>query len=234
MATPIPTDPPPTSTAAPVVEITDAKSFYAVLDAGTKNYMGKVPVATAVGWFGPRDATGAAVGLTFFQLPQRLTDGTARAVPMSIDPFSVPIAIFQDDGMIRIYTLPAVVPTPRPAEWTDRAPRRFTLSKAAPTMVIEEMPLGVMAELIIDEWTELAEGMSGADVELERVIALVEGLEPEQPVGANSKEWLRKDDLIEALETREHREVDDSDGGDGADGDDGDDGDEPKAPAPPA
>jgi hypothetical protein len=206
MATPIPA--PAAPPVDPPVEINDTKSFYSVLDAGTKAYLGRVPVATAVGWFGPRDATGATVGLTFFQLPQRLTDGTARAVPMSIDPFSVPIAIFQDDAMIRIYTLPAVVPEPRPDAWTDRAPRRFTLSKAAPTMVIEEMTLAVMADLIVDEWVGLAEGMSGADVELERVVELIDAMEPEQPVGANAKEWIRKDDLIEALEAKEHRGVD--------------------------
>jgi hypothetical protein len=190
------------TTPAPPPAVVDPKSFYARLDEGTKDYLGKVPVATMVGWFG-------AGGLTFFQLPQRLTDGTARAVPMSIDPFSVPIAIFQDDAVIRVYSLPALAPDPRPAEWVDRAPRRFTLTKGAPTLVIEELPLAVMADEIIHEWEELAEGMNLADLELERIVALIDSIDPLQPPGANKEEWINKAELLEALEAHEHRENDD-------------------------
>ena len=184
------------------IEVVDSKTLDAYINRGIKRYVGKVPQATVVGWYGKN-------GIEWIRLPTLKADGSAVVHPLPIDPHSVPMSIFQNDAVIRVYTLPMPVPSPRPAEWVDRPPRRFTFTKTAPTVVIEEMSLATVGEEIVSEWVELAEEMSSADAELERVIDFVESLESAQPPGANLKEWVRKADLIDALDGREHREVDD-------------------------
>ena len=181
------------------VKITNFKEFNARVAEGIAEYLGHVPSTAMVAWFGPGGAP------SYFR----------PLAPMPIDRYSIPIAIFQNDDVVRIYTLPALPPEmrspPEPPEkdWVVRKPLRFTLTKTAPTYVTEEMDLTIMSSEIIDEWTQAATEMNSADAELEKVMALVEALEPEQPAGANLKEWLRKEELLEALEARDHREVDD-------------------------
>ena len=148
------------------------------------------PVGSMVAWFGPD-------GKPSHWRP-------AGAVPF--DPFSIIIALFQNDAAVRVYTLPAAIPEPQPKDWKVRRPLRYTLTKAAPTYVVEEMDLTTMADEIIDERVRLAAGMSTADAELERVIDLVELMDP-TPGTANV---IDRAELLEALEARDHREFDEA------------------------
>lgn len=184
------------------IDVIDSKTLDAYINRGIKRYVGKVPQATVVGWYGKN-------GIEWIRLPTLKADGSAVVHPLPIDPHSVPMSIFQNDAVIRVYTLPMPVPSPRPAEWVDRPPRRFTFTKTAPTVVIEEMSLATVGQEIVSEWKELADELVTADEELELVMELVESMESAQPPGANLKEWVRKADLLEALEARDHREVDD-------------------------
>ena len=126
---------------------------------------------------------------------------------LPFDPFSRVIAIFQNDAVVRVYTLGAAPPKEgKPAGWKDQPPTRYTITKTAPTYVAETMNLDAMADEIIDEWTEVAEGMSSAESELEKVIDYVSGLD----------DIIARETLLGELRDRLHRE-----GGD--DEDDGDD-----------
>lgn len=109
------------------------------------------------------------------------------AVPF--DAYSRVIAIFQGEETIRVYTLPAAPPEPRPADWKDQSPSRFTLTKTAPTYVAEVMNLDAMAALLIDEWDTLGDTDS-AEEELAAVIEYLRG--------------KNLTSLAEALEAGEH------------------------------
>ena len=110
------------------------------------------------------------------------------------DPYSRVIGIFQSEETIRVYTLPAAPPTPRPNDWKDRPPTRYTLTRDAPTFVAETMvSLDVMAALLIEEWNVLGD-VDSAEEEREAVT-----------------QWLREKNLVtlaDAIEAGEHLERD--------------------------
>jgi hypothetical protein len=187
------------------INVVDSKTLDAFINRGIREYLGKVPVATMVGWYGK------AGTIEYFQTPKIQADGSASVHPLPIDRYSVPMAIFQNDEVIRVYTLPMPIPKERPADWVDRGPRRFTFTKTAPTLVIEEMTLATIGAEIVDEWTQLAEEMTSADAELEKVVSLVEAMETDQPNGTNLKEWIRKQELLDLLEDKVHRETEEDD-----------------------
>lgn len=114
--------------------------------------------------------------------------------PLPFDRHLVVIAIFQDTETIRVYALPAAPPDPKPADWKDAVPSRFTLTRSAPTYVAEVMNLDAMAALLIDEWDSLGSS-GGADEEL-----------------ASVTDWLRSkghETLADQLEAGDHHEEDD-------------------------
>jgi hypothetical protein len=123
--------------------------------------------------------------------------------PLPFDEYSVAIAVFQNDSVIRVYTLPAVPPTPRPAAWKTREPMCYTLTKLAPTYVFETMSLETMADEIVDEWNELAVEMSSAEAEREAVIDYIESFGAE-PIGAMT--------LAQEIRDEVHLEDDDDEG----------------------
>lgn len=122
------------------------------------------------------------------------------------DPFSRIIAIFQDADTIRVYTLPAAPPEPKPADWQPRQPTRYTLSRTAPTYVAEIFPLEAAAEAIADEWNAIA-GPDTAEDELEAVIDFLREQGP----------MLDRDKVIAQLEAGEHQDAGDDDEGEGDD-----------------
>jgi hypothetical protein len=124
--------------------------------------------------------------------------------PVPFDSFSRVIALFQDDDVVRIYTMPAAPPNPIPADWKARSPTRYTLTKTAPTYFAETMNLDAMASEMIEEWNAIADGINAADIELESVIEYIEGLAIEGAMVNSSV-------LLEGLRNEEHREEDDSD-----------------------
>jgi hypothetical protein len=123
-----------------------------------------------------------------------------QAEPLPMNPQATVIAIFQNDDVVRVYTL-ARPPDPRPDSWKPGPPACYTLSKAAPTYVVETMSLEVMADEIADEWSELADGMSSAARELEAVVAHVEGMD----------ELIHRDQLLKDLAEGIHHGIDDED-----------------------
>lgn len=142
--------------------ISNMQEFQSYVKDGTRGYLDSVPIAAMAAWFGPGGSQMYFQPLGQFQ----------------IDPYSTPIAIFHDDNVIRVYTLPSKVPDPKPAVWTDRRPRRYTFTKTAPTYVVEEMDLQLMADEIIDEWVVLAEATSSAEAELDKVIQWITDEKP--------------------------------------------------------
>lgn len=144
------------------------------------------PVGAMLAWFGPDGKPSHWKPL--------------ETVPF--DRFSLVIALYQDDSVVRVYTLPAKAPEPVDKDWKIRRPLRYTLTKTAATYVVEEMDLRTMADEIIDERVRLATGMNSADAELEKVIEMVELMDP-VPGGANV---IDRAELLEALEARDHRE----------------------------
>lgn len=117
-----------------------------------------------------------------------------KAVPF--DPSSFVVAIFHNDAVVRVYTLPLKQPTPVPDGWKVRPPQRYTLSRTASTYVCDEMSLDTMADEIVEEWNQLALEMSSADIELEAVKDYIEGLPPTTTLGQ----------LIEMLDAGLHHE----------------------------
>lgn len=164
--------------------VTTIEQFNARIAAGIGDQA--TPVGSMAAWFGPDGK------------PSHWRPGN----PVPFDSFSFIIAIFQDAATVRVYALPAKPPEPQPADWKVRRPLRYTLTKVAPTYVIEEMDLTMMADEIIDERVRLATEINSADAELEKVIALIEFLDP-IPGGINV---IDRAELLEALEARDHRE----------------------------
>lgn len=167
-------------------KITTLEQFHARIARGVGDTTR--PVGSLVSWFGPN-------GAPSFWKPRE---------PVPFDKGSVIIAIFQSDDVVRVYTLPAKTPEPKPADWVERRPLRYTLTRVAPTYVTEEMDLQMMADELIDEHVQVVTGMNSADAELERVIEMVELMDP-VPGGANV---IDRAELLEALEARDHREFD--------------------------
>jgi hypothetical protein len=122
-----------------------------------------------------------------------------------LDEFSIIFCIFQDEREYRFYTLAAKPPEPLPANWKTQAPQLFTLVKGSSDYTVEAMPLETMADLLIEEWNAIADGVNAADYELELVLEHVESL---SAGGSMVNSAL----LLESLRNEEHREEgDDSD-----------------------
>jgi hypothetical protein len=168
--------------------ITSGKEFGEKIIAGMPADINDLPRAQKTTWFNAPNGKP-----TVFEM--------SKAVPF--DPYSFVVGMFHDDEVIRIYTVPLVPPEPKPEEWKVRSPTRYILTRAAPTFVSEVMSLDVMADEIIDEWAQVADGMNSAEVEREAVIAHLEsyGAEPLSPKS-----------LIEELRDEVHLEDDEEEG----------------------
>jgi hypothetical protein len=141
------------------------------------------------------------VMFTWFGAPNGSPTVFRQGEPAPLDPQSRVIALFQNDDAARIYTIALVPPDPKPADWKPKAPARYTFSKLAPTYFVETMTLEVMADEIGDEWSELADGVSSGQRELDAVIEHIEGLD----------EWVGKSTLIAELQGGLHHGVDGDD-----------------------
>lgn len=141
-----------------------------ILD-GVHTDIDDLPKGAMVAWFG---------GATF---------KPNEAVPF--DEFSRVIAIFQNDDVARVYSLPAAPPQPVPSGWKVKSPIRYTLTKVAPTYVAEVMDLTTFADEIIDEWNEVGLGMNSAEAEREAIIAHIEAFGAEAIGGAALVQELR-------------------------------------------
>jgi hypothetical protein len=157
--------------------------------------------------FGERILEGAGVDIetlkhgqmvVWFPAPNGSPSVFKQGDPCPMDPMSRVIAIFQNDDVIRVYTL-AVPPEPKPDAWKPQPPACYTLSRTAPTYVIETMMLDVMADEIADEWSELADGMSSAARELEAVMAHIGSLD----------ELIHRAQLLKELQEGLHHGADD-------------------------
>jgi hypothetical protein len=147
----------------------------------------ELPKGSQVGWFGPNGE------LQFFNIN----------LASPIDKYSIVVAIFHDDDSYMLYTFPAAIPTPRPADWKVRNPSRFTLSKISPTFMVEAFPdLDTFADALVEEWNDVAGETGGAEGELEAVLAYLENLGDMQ-IPANK--------LHEEFSAGLHHEVEDDD-----------------------
>src|SRR5271165_4160066 len=108
-------------------KVTSIEQFEARIARGVGDTV--TPTGMTLAWFGP---DGKPSYWTRFQ-------------PAPLDRFSGVIAVYQNDLVVRVYTLPLEPPKPKPADWDVRFPRRYTLTKTAPTYVVEEMNLTMMA-----------------------------------------------------------------------------------------
>jgi hypothetical protein len=187
-------------------KLTSIKEFGERIAQGVETDPAELPQSQTAAWFGPG---GSLLYLELFK-PNPL-DRVAGSALLS---YSVIAAIFHDDETIRVYTLPAAIPDPRPTDWKVRSPGRTTLTKTAPTYVTEAIPLDTMADLIIDEWNALAGASSPADAELAAVVDYIESL----------NETVSRERLVSDLTEGLHRGEAEPD----------DDDDEPEEPAPPA
>jgi hypothetical protein len=167
--------------------ITTGKEFVDRIMAGMSSDINDLPQAQTAAWF--NSPTGNA---TVFKTGE----------PVPFDEFSFVAGIFQDDTVIRIYAFPRKAPEPTPANWVVRRPTRYTLTRTAPTYVSEFMNLEVMADEIINEWDQLASGMSSAEVEREAIIDWLSTFGNEQLFGPR---------LIEEIRDEAHLETDESD-----------------------
>jgi hypothetical protein len=112
-----------------------------------------------------------------------------EAVPF--DEYSRVIAIFQNDDVARVYSLPAAPPNPIPGGWKVKSPIRYSLTKTAATYVAEVMDLTTFADEIINEWNEVALGMSSAEAEREAIIDHIESFGAEVLTGSVLVQELR-------------------------------------------
>jgi hypothetical protein len=95
--------------------------------------------------------------------------------PMPFDPFSMATWIFHDDTTIRVYTLGSEKPAAFTGEWKIRPAIRWTLTKATPDYVGEDMTIDVWIDAIIDECTQVVADMSSAEMEREAIADYIEG-----------------------------------------------------------
>lgn len=79
-------------------------------------------------------------------------------------------AMFRDGEELRIYTLPAEELDP--GQWGVR--RYFLSKKDSGSFEVEDIPLGLFAQLIADEWTLVAEGVRSAERERNQIVAYLE------------------------------------------------------------
>lgn len=167
--------------------ITTIKEFSDALIEGVRADFNDLPKGSAFAWF--PTTTG---GPTMFK----------HGEPVPFDSYSRIIALFQDDGVARVYAMPAAPPNPVPADWKMRSPTRYTLSKQAPTYFAETMSLDAMADMLIEEWNEVAGELNAADFELESVLEYIEGLAVE---GA----MVNSNVILDGLRNEEHRGIED-------------------------
>lgn len=161
----------------------------------------ELPVGRACAWFN-NPVTGHP---TLFEVDS----------PVPFDPFSGVMAIYQTPNLIKVYATPLQPPTPRPENWQDRTPTRYTLSRNAPTFVAEVMSWDLMAHLVVEEGNALANAG-----EFDLVIDYIEGKEP----------TINRDELLRELQEGAHLPEGDDDG----EADEEADGEEAVPGAPPA
>lgn len=176
--------------------ITTIKEFSDALIEGVRADFEDLPKGSAFAWFP-----------TVTNAPTVFRHG--EQVPF--DPYSRIIALFQDEGVAKVYSMPAAPPNPVPADWKSRAPTRYTLTKTAPTYFAETMSLDAMASELIDEWNQIADGVNAADMELEAVIGYIE----DQLANTDgSTDLISVSALLEDLRGEVHRGLDSDDGSD--------------------
>jgi len=141
----------------------------------------ELPVGRSCAWFA-NPQTGVP---TMFEVSK----------PVPFDSYSGVLAIFQTEQVIKVYSIPLPPPTPRPSDWQDRRPTRYTLTRVAPTYVAETMTWDVLAQAVVADGNELAGG------ETQMMIDYIAG---------QSEEMLKRDELVEALEDGAHLAGDDA------------------------
>jgi hypothetical protein len=129
----------------------------------------------------------------------RTTFRVGEFVPF--DPYSRVVGIFHNDDVIRVYTLPAAAPTPRPQAWIDRAPMRYTLSRTAPTYAVDTMNLDAFAAETIKEWNALVDDEEGPNAD-DELLAVVEYIERRS---SETGGMLALTKLVEELNEGAHR-----------------------------
>jgi hypothetical protein len=109
--------------------------------------------------------------------------------------------LFREDNAIRAYTVPG--PDWKPKEGDQHPLKRWILSKENQSYEVETLTLEGFIQGVADEWMVVAEGMTTADAERDRIVDFLK-----------TKGWGVAADAVEALE---HLEGEDE---------------EPEAPAP--
>jgi hypothetical protein len=137
------------------MSIKTIQEFRDRIEEGVNADITDLPKGQSVAWFAPPGSNTA----TMFRV---LSD-----VPF--DAYSTVIALFDQGDSITAYTLPKAPPELKPADWKVTSPCRYTLTKTAPTYLMEVMTIDAMADLIVDEWNLVADTMSSAEAEREAI-----------------------------------------------------------------
>jgi hypothetical protein len=133
-------------------QIDGAQLWATILEDAGLDSLSEVPVATSCRWFpiaGQKDYSIWEVG---------------KNTP--VNPALVVFAIFQTEDVIKVYACSLSVPGKVPAP-----PHRLTLTKAAPTMVIEVIALDTFIEQVAGDLQEI-----GGGVDVDNALILAEAI----------------------------------------------------------